>query len=441
MRGVRSVHHVSLSIAGILALGLVVVPAFVPQELRADAASRLGGLAQYFDTMLSDAWHSAFTEQGSDHRAGVSASHSGGGSHSGAMPVLTGGEAHPSAAASESPIDISSLELGSFNAGYGAGSNSINGLLRDLLKDDNLGTSGGFEAFAGGSGGGNTLAGFGGDGDRYSGGIGGSSTGGAGRASPTRSSSSKGSLAGSAASRSRNSDGTVRVTDVKPDAHQDRVTGLGNDIVSVNNDAGASGEQVAAIESLTNKGSPAGSAASRSQNSEGTVLVTDVKPDAHQDRVTGLGNDSVSVHAAGASWEQVASGQFLLSNEPGVSNWIGGPLGGGTRDALDPTNGDVVGQTLNGLDHPFQGDDQLGSVFQNEVNGSANSDGGDGHLLDFKNVPDHDPQAEDHGALNKTVVTEPGSGPVSGVPEPGSLALLSLGLGALILWGKFQSAR
>ena len=441
MKGVRFVHQVSLSIAGILALGLVVVPAFVPQELRADAASRLGGLAQYFDTMLSDAWHSAFTEQGSDHRAGVSASHSGSGSHSGAMPVLTGGEAHPSAAASESPIDISSLELGSFNAGYGAGSNSINGLLRDLLKDDNLGTSGGFEAFAGGSGGGNTLAGFGGDGDRYSGGIGGSSTGGAGRASPTRSSSSKGSLAGSAASRSRNSDGTVRVTDVKPDAHQDRVTGLGNYIVSVNNDAGASGEQVAAIESLTNKGSPAGSAASRSQNSEGTVRVTDVKSNAHQDRVTGLGNDSVSVHAAGASWEQVASGQFLLSNEPGVSNWIGGPLGGGARDALDPTNGDVVGQTLNGLDHPFQGDDQLGSVFQNEVNGSANSDGGDGHLLDFKNVPDHDPQAEDHGALNKTVVTEPGSGPVSGVPEPGSLALLSLGLGALILWGKFQSAR
>ena len=439
MRGVRSVHDVSLSIAGILALGLVVVPAFVPQELRADAASRLGGLAQYFDTMLSDAWHSAFTEQGSDHRAGVSASHSGSGSHSGAMPVLTGGEAHPSAAASESPIDISSLELGSFNAGYGAGSNSINGLLRDLLKDDNLGTSGGFEAFAGGSGGGNTLAGFGGDGDRYSGGIGGSSTGGAGRASPTRSSSSKGSLAGSAASRSRNSDGTVRVTDVKPDAHQDRVTGLGNYIVSVNNDAGASGEQVAAIESLTNKGSPAGSAASRSQNSAGTVRVTDVKSNAHQDRVTGLGNDSVSVHAAGASWEQVASGQFLLSNEPGVSNWIGGPLGGGARDALDPTNGDVVGQTLNGLDHPFQGDDQLGSVFQNEVNGSANSDGGDGHLLDFKNEPD--PQAEDHGAFNKTVVTEPDSGPVSGVQEPGSLALLSLGLGALILWGKFQSAR
>src|SRR5437667_6229186 len=314
MRGVRSVHHVSLSIAGILALGLVVVPAFVPQELRADAASRLGGLAQYFDTMLSDAWHSAFTEQGSDHRAGVSASHSGSGSHSGAMPVLTGGGAHPSAAASASPIDISGQELGSFNAGYGAGSNSINGLLRDLLKDDNLGTSGGFEGFAGGSGGGNTLAGFGGDDDRYSGGIGGSSTGGAGRASPTRSSSSKGSLAGSAASRSRNSDGTVRVTDVKPDAHQDRVTGLGNYIVSVNNDAGASGEQVAAIESLTNKGSPAGSAASRSQNSEGTILVTDVKSNAHQDRVTGLGNDIVSVNNdVSASGEQVAAIESLTS--------------------------------------------------------------------------------------------------------------------------------
>src|SRR5438094_101331 len=178
MKGVRFVHQVSLSIAGILALGLVVVPAFVPQELRADAASRFAGLAQYFDTMLSDAWRSAFTEQGSDHRAGVSASHSGSGSHSGAMPVLTGGEAHPSAAA-----------------------------------------------------------------------------------------------------RSRNSDGTVSVTDVKPDAHQDRVTGLGNYIVSANNDAGASGEQVAAIEFLSSKGSPAGSAASRSGNSAGTVRVTDVKTD------------------------------------------------------------------------------------------------------------------------------------------------------------------
>ena len=378
MTGIRSrARQLSLSLAGILASVLLLGPAFVPQELRADAASRFADLVEYFDTTLSDAWYSAFPSRGSDHRAGVTASHNG--PHSGAPPVLTGGEAYPSEAASESFIDINGLWLDSFNARYGAGSNSIDGLLRDLLKDNSLGTSGGFEAFAGGSGAGNAPTGSGGD--RYSGGAG-ASTSGATPASPSRSSSSNGSPVGSAASRSKNSEGTVRFTDVKPDAYQDRTTGLGNDSVSVYDDAGA-------------------------------------------------------------SWEQVASGQSLnslFSNEPGGSDWNGGSHGGGAGVALDPTNGDVVGKLLNGLDHPFQGDDLHGSVFQNEVDGGANSDGGDGHLLDFKNAPDDDYGSEDHGPSNNTVVTGPDSGPLSGVPEPGSLMLLSLGLMAVILWGKFRSA-
>jgi len=372
-------------------LGLVVVPAFVPQALRADAASRLAGLVQYFDATFSDAWNSAFATQGTDHRAGVSAGHKSG-QRSGAPPVLTG--AYPlETAASESVIDINGLGLDSFNAAYGAGSKPIDGLLHDLLKDNNLGTSADFEAFVGASGGGNALAGFGGDGDHYSGGsgasTGGLSTGGPAPASPSRSSSSNGSPADSAASRSKNSEGTLRLTDVKPNAHQDRVTGLGNGTVSLYNDAVASRQQAASGQSL--------------------------------------------------------NGHF--SNEPAGSNLNGGPHGEGAGHALDSTNGDVVGQLPNGLDNPFQGDDHPGPVFQNEGNGGADSSGGNGHLFDVNNGPDHDLHAEDHGPSNNTVVTGsdssplPDSGPVSAVPEPGSLTLLSLGLGAVILCGKFRSAR
>jgi PEP-CTERM motif len=187
------------------------------------------------------------------------------------------------------------------------------------------------------------------------------------------------------------------------------------------------------------------SATSHSRNSKGTLRLTDVKPVAHQDQVAGMGTGFVSVYdVADASWEQVASSQSfngLLSDKPGVGDWSGGPHDGGAGNALDPTNGDVVGQLLNGLGHPLQGEGHRGSVFQNEVNGGAGSDGGDGHLLDFKNTPGHDPHTEDHGPFNKPLVTEPDSGSVSSVPEPGSLVLVSLGLIAIILWGKFRSAR
>src|SRR5204862_4763644 len=98
---------------------------------------------QYFDATFSDAWNSAFATQGTDHGAGVSASNKSIGRHSGASPVLTG--AYPlEAAASEHVIDINGdingPGLDSFNAAYGAGSKPIDGLLRDLLKDNNLGT-------------------------------------------------------------------------------------------------------------------------------------------------------------------------------------------------------------------------------------------------------------------------------------------------------------
>jgi hypothetical protein len=336
-------RQISLSLAGILALLLLLGPA-VPQELRAEAGSRLANLAQYLDSSLTDAWYSAFAAQGSDHRASVSGNNIGSGSqHIGASRLLTGGEAHPSVDASESLVD--------FDASFGAGSesNATDRGLSDMLQDGNLGGSGGFGAFAGSSASGN---GSGGSGHQQSAGAGGS----AGGAAP--------------AGASRSSSGTH-------------------------------------------------SSSARSPKSERASRLTN----AHQGRVTGTGNGFASVYdIADASWNQLGPNESLNALEPGGAAWSGSGAG---NDPF-PTNGDGVG--LNG--HPPQGDG--GSVSQNEGNG------GNGHLGP-PNLPD--PHTGDQGSFNQPLATEPDSGPISGVPEPGSLVLLSLGLGAVILWGKLRPAR
>jgi PEP-CTERM motif-containing protein len=402
MTGIRSrARQLSLSLAGILVLFLFVGPAFVPQELRADAASRIAGLAQYFDTALASAWHSAFPSRGSDTR-GDSANHDSSGSHPGMPVTLTEVGAPPSTAAGEGLIDINGLDLGSFNGGHGSPSNSIASLLSDILKDGNLGTGEGFEAFGRSSGGGgiDSASSIGGGG-HPSGGTG-ASAGGASPAGLKHSSSSKSSPLVSTQSHGRNAEGTLRYTDVKPDTH----------------------------------------------------------PDAHQDRVTEPGDSFLSAYdATGTSWKPAASSEPLndpFSGEPWASSWSDGTHGGDARNAVDPANGDLVGQLLNQVDHslqgeehrvqgeehPLQGEDFRGSVFENEVHSGADSDGGDGHLLHFKNTADNSPQIEDHGSFDKSVFTpERGTGPVSSVPEPTSLVLLSLGLWAILLWRKLRSAR
>jgi hypothetical protein len=333
-------RQVSLSLAGVLLLLLLLGPA-VPQELRAEAGSRLANLAQYLDTSLTDAWYSAFAAKGSDHRAGVSGNHNGSGSqHIGASRILTGGEAHPSVDASESLVD--------FDASFGAGSesNSTDGGLSDMLQSDMLQDvnpgGGGFGALAGSSASGN---GSGGTGHQQSSGMGGSA-GGAAPAGASRSSSST----HSSSARSRKSDRT--------NAHG-RVTG-------------------------------------------GVYNVAD------------------------SSWNQPGPNESPNALEPGGAAWSGAG-----NDPF-PTNGDVAG--LNG--HPPQGEGGTvfpnGPVYQNEGNG------GNGHLGPPK-LPD--PHTGDQGSFNQPPVTEPDSGPVSSVPEPGSLVLMSLGLAAVILWGKFRPAR
>jgi len=331
MTGIRSRARQALVIAAIIVLILLLGPAFVPQQLRADAASRLADFAQYIDNTLTDAWYSAFAAQGSDHRAGVSASPSGSGSHYAMSAKLTVGAA---ADDSESFIDVN--DLGAYSAGDGSGS-ATDGVLKDMLQNGNLGGSGGLGAFAR-----NSASGAGGNGSLHSGGTG----------------ASGGGALGSGSS-----------------------------------------------------GTPSRSA--RSRKSEG---LTDVKPGAHQDRGAGMGSGFVSLYdVADASWDHVAPNN--------------GRNGSGAGNVSDPANGDVVG--LNGP--PPQGDGgstfQNGPVFQNEGNG-GNGD------LDPPNISHHDPQTEGHGPS-----TEPDSGPLSGVPEPGSLVLMSLGLGAVLLWGKFRSAR
>ena len=326
-------RQVSLSLAGILLLLLLLGPA-VPQELRADAGSRLANLAQYLDSSLTDAWYSAFSTQRSDHSESVAGNNRASSSqHIGASRILTGSETRASVDASESLVDFTS----SFDAG--SESNARDRAFSDMLQDGNPG-GGGSGAYAGSSA---SRNGSGGAGHQQSAGMGGS----AGGAAP-----------GGAW---RSSSGTR-------------------------------------------------SSSARSRNAERTV--------AHQGQVTGTGAGSAAVFDT-ASWNQPNGSQNAL--EPGGAAWSGGA----GNDPF-PTNGDVAG--LNG--HPPQGDG--GSVFQN------GGSGGNGHVGP-PNLPD--PRTGDPGSFNQPPVTETDPGPVSAVPEPGSLVLLSLGLVAVILWGKLRPAR
>ena len=389
MISIRSrARQLSLSAAGILILVLFVGPVFVPQELRADAASRIANLAQYFNSTLSDAWHSAFTSRGSEHHASAPADENRSHSHAGAPVIPAEGEAYLAAADSESLIGIKGLEPGSFIAG--TASNSGAGLLSEILKDDNPGSLGGFAAFETDSAAGNG-PGSGGAGDRLSGGTGGPA-GDAGSASAARPSS---------ASAARPSSG---------------------------------------------KGTQTGSVTSDNLSSEGTRRPKDAKPDVQKDRITELGDSSIPAYSvSGGSWEQVASSESLnafLSNNPATGDWRGGPRDELGTNALDPTNPNVVGQLLNVSDHPLQGEDHTGSGFQNEVNGGTHSEDGGGKVPEFQPTSDNHPHVGDRGPLDKPgKISDSDSGSVSSVPEPGSWVLLSLGLGVTILWRTFRPAR
>jgi hypothetical protein len=420
MTGIRSrARQLSLSLAGILVLVVLVGPGCVPQGLRADAASRLAGLTQYFDTALVEAWDTAFPLLGLDSHPGVSASHNSPSSHDGAPVVLTGGKTPPSAAAREAFIETNGPGLGSFTADYGTRPawDSTAGLLDYILKDRNLVADGGLEAFAGSAGGGNDPASSRGAGDYDSSGTG-ASTNNAAPASLSRPSSNQGTPSGSAPSHSLNSEGTSRLANIKPDAHQDRVTGPGNGLLSVYEDIGAS-LQVASSDE------PGGGVWSGGPRVGGFAVPLTVSPSSSDslDPTTGdLFGQSLNglddPLQGGGNWSSVSrNGGFATPHT----------LPSSPSNTLDPTTGDLLGQSLNGLDDPLQG-----SVIRNDVNGGTDSDGGDGNLLDLKSTSVND-------AFDKPVLTpEPHPGTTSSVPEPRSLVLLSLGLGAIILWRKFR---
>lgn len=390
MTGIHSrARQLSLSIAGILVVILFVGTACVPEELRADVASRMAGLAEDLDATLTDAWHLTFSARGSDHPAVASADQKGGGSHPAALtgvqaPILTGVQAPMATSGGSGLVVMNGLGSGTFDAAYGVGSasNSMAGLLSDVFKENALGANGGFEAFgASSAGGANAPLRSGGAGDRFPAGIGGSAGGGA-SASPSHGSSNPSTREGSTASDSPNSEGTLRVAGVKPDA----------------------------------------------QN---------LYPDAHPDRSVNLeGGFGSLTDWAGASANQVRPNDpvnALFGGGPSVGGPAVNDRNGGLHDGtsnLDPVTGDPVSLLLSGLDHPLQGEDARGSVLENEANGG----GGDGQILDFNDTPASGGDPEDHGLLGKPVEL------ISSVPEPGSFALLSLGLGAVILWRQFRPA-
>src|SRR5438270_6709084 len=124
MTGIRfRASQLSLSVTGILAVVLVIGTAWVPQQLRADMASRIVGLTQYFDATVAGAWHSAFPSRGSGGHSVTSASYKDGGSNFGTPFVLTEIEAPPSNASGAGNINRLSPEwdAGRSSSNYGAG--------------------------------------------------------------------------------------------------------------------------------------------------------------------------------------------------------------------------------------------------------------------------------------------------------------------------------
>jgi hypothetical protein len=357
MTGIRphTGRRLSLSVTGILAVVLLVGPACVPQQLRADVVSRIKGFAQVVDTQLAGAWRTAFRSQRSDNQANASASRHGGASHLSASLALPRGENAPSMAVVAGLDDPSGPAAGSFSAQYGAGSarNSVASLIGDRLTDDNFGIGDDHDVFAG------DRDNFGSSrdaGEFVSGGTGSSDDRTEAVAVP-RSTSTQGTAAGSA--RSQNSGGRFAVTRSRPDTDADQVADLGGGLMSGYEDAGPSRDQVTATESLNN-------------------------------------------------------------------------LLGDTLTAGDSTVRGGDGYAFSTTDSPL-GSSQNGH-FTLQATGAAGSAGHPGPPSALDSTIANDPHVADLGSVGNAE-------PITAVPEPRSLVLLSLGLGGVLLWRKFGPVR
>ncbi|HXI41662.1 MAG TPA: PEP-CTERM sorting domain-containing protein [Bryobacteraceae bacterium] len=434
-----------------------------------DAASRVANLAEDLDTELADTWHLAFPERGSDHDPAASTSHKDGSLDPVANVAVTEvADILPSGIIGTGSNDANSFGtgsfIGSFNAGNSAGSapNSIAGLLSDMLKDDNSWAGGhmGFEALAGSlAGAGNARAPFGSS--VYA--SLGPSNGGIALAGFSRAAEgSAQSFGENAPSFAQNVEGKSALAAVNPnahnaylDAHQERVATMEGRFGSVSDTAGASANQVGS--QVGSSGAPGGLPSAGTGKVAPTVAAVSRSGGSSRGGGAGNANPTAGINggtdspvAAGTSRNQGAAGGTIsgpLSAAQGNtapiegsgSSWNGASHDGGADNAI--TTADPAGQLLSGLDHPLQGDDHLGSVSPNAVNNDA-SGSSDGTILDFNNPPVSDFNSEDHGSTDKLVGSpDPDPGIIATVPEPGSLMLLSLALGAVILWRRFLSAQ
>jgi hypothetical protein len=324
------------------------------------------------------------------------------GSRADAIVALPEGGTAPLTAFDAGFYNTGGSRLDSSNTEYGVGSAriSIASLMDDRLTAENLGTGLEYEGFAGGS---NDSATFRNAGDHDFSGVNGSID----RASQAAGRPSKTGVAKDAEPldiQSLTGASDDGVEQAASPSSSSRTSDLGSE-PSPSSTGGSNYRTAMAAGSHSSSKARVrtGSAPVQSQNLGGRSNITQVKPDASQHNVRRQRKGVVAVHDNGdAAWKPVASSAHL--NMPF---------------------------------HPRQPQVRLNHLPQ--INGDAGSYSFSRPPFDLNTVPANASNVAYHAPADNPAMPDAGS--VAVVPEPRSILLLALGLGAVLLGRKLQMGR